>query len=220
MRGAMLWAVAAVGYLALEAVAAASYHPAYSYARNYISDLALPSGATVHGQVIDSPRAVWLRVAFVGQGVLFFLGALLSVPRRPRRSFAFVAAAGVNAAGNVVIATVHSGTVHVVGAVLAIAGGNVAIALGSTAVEIQNARRVYIRASKALAALGLACLAVLAVNSVTGHPGVLAAGVWERGSVYSITSWQLLTGGWLVADRWATRAAARSGSPKRPGSCR
>lgn len=220
-RGAALWVVAAVAYLALEAVAAASFHPHYSYARNYISDLGLPGSALVRGRAVDSPRAGLMHAAFSVQGTLFFFGALLMVAnqRGGRRGDAFLGAVGANAIGNAVIASVHSGAVHVGGAVLAIAGGNVAIALGSTVIEIPTGSRFYGCASKGLAALGLSCFVVLAVRSTTGHPDLLPDGVWERGSVYSITVWQLVTGAWLLTA-WASRAARRSGSPRRPGARR
>ena len=193
-RGAVLWILAAVGYLILEAVAAASFTPGYSYAGNYISDLGLPSGTLVHGQVIDSSRAYLMHAAFYLQGGLFFLGALLltGIPDN-RRAQIFLGTVGANAVGNIVIGTVHSGRVHVAGALLAIVGGNVAIVLGSTAIRLVAELPWYRRVSKSLAALGLSCLAMLAVNSASARAILLPDGVWERGSVYSITAWQLLT---------------------------
>lgn len=110
-RGAALWVVAAVGYLILEAVAAAAFQPTYSYSRNYISDLGL-DGA--------SPRSYLMHTAFYLQGVLFFLGALLIVGRpESHRARGFLTMTAVNLVGNVMIGTVHSGAVHRVGAALA-----------------------------------------------------------------------------------------------------
>ena len=79
--GAALWVVAAGGYLLLEAVAAAGFEPAYSYANNYISDLGVTGRELVHGRMIDSPRANLMHTAFYLQGILFLLGALLIVGR-------------------------------------------------------------------------------------------------------------------------------------------
>lgn len=198
-RGAILWIVAAVGYLTLEAVAAASFAPGYSYARNYVSDLGLPSGTPVRGQVVDTSRAYLMHAAFYLQGGLFLLGALLltGIPDN-RRARIFLGTVGANALGNIVIATVHSGKVHVVGALLAILGGNAAILLGSAAIGTVAGWPWYRRVSKFTAALGLSCLVVLMINSATASVNLLPQGIWERGSVYSIIVWQLLTAGCLL----------------------
>lgn len=185
VRGAALWIVAAVGYLILEAVTAASYAPDYSYARNYISDLGLLNG---------SSRPYLMHAAFYLQGGLFFLGALLltGIPDN-RRARIFLGTVGANAVGNIVIGTLHSGKVHVAGALLAIVAGNAAILLESKAIEPLAVRSWYRRVSKLIAALGLSSLAMLMFNSATAKNVLLPDGVWERGSVYSITAWQLLT---------------------------
>ena len=214
-RGAALWVVAALGYLILEGVAAAGFEPAYSYARNYISDLGLPSGMVVHGQTIYSPQAHLIHAAFYLQGVLFLVGAslIVGVPDN-RRARAFLGAVAANAVGNVVIGTVHSGTLHVAGAVLAIVEGNAAILTGPAAIEELAARRWYRVASKLIAVLGLSCVTMLMFNSATAKTLLLPAGAWERGSVYSITAWQLLTAACLLTR--TTRDAARSGPPQHP----
>ena len=191
--------VAAVGYLVLEAVAAAGFRPGYSYARNYISDLGVNSGGLVHGRMIDSPRAGFMHSAFYLQGILFHLGALLivGIPHSPRARI-FLGLVATNAVGNIVIANVHSGAPHVAGAVLTIVGGNSAILAGSAFVGAIAGRRWYRGSSKCIAALGLTCLAMLMMNSVTANANLLPDGAWERGSVYSIVLWQLLTAACLL----------------------
>ena len=208
-RGAALWVVAAIGYLVLEAVAAAGFEPAYSYARDYISDLGLPSGRLVRGRAVYSPRAYLIHAAFYLQGILFLLGASLIVGKPDnRRARVFLGAVAGNAVGNVMIGTVHSGTVHVDGAVLAIVGGNAAILTGPTAIGALADWRWYRLASKALAALGFSSIAMLMVNWATEKAVLLPGGAWERGSVYPITAWQLLTAACLL-----TRATRAAGSP-------
>lgn len=194
--------MAAVGYLALEAIAAASFSPGYSYARNYISDLGVPSGTLLRGQVVESSRAYLMHAAFYLQGGLFFAGALLltGIPDN-RRARIFLGTVGANAVGNVVIGTMHSGKVHVAGAALAIVGGNAAILLGSAVIGLLAERLWYRRISKSIAALGLFCLVMLMVNSATARTNLLPDGIWERGSVYPIIVWQLLTGVWLLTFR-------------------
>lgn len=200
-RGATLWIVAAVGYLILEAVAAAGYEPVYSYARNYISELGV-NGELVHGRMSGSTRSYLMHTAFYLQGILFFLGALLivGVPDS-RRARIFLGLVAANAVGNIVIGTLHSGKLHRVGAALAIVGGNTAILAGSAIVATIGGHRWYRRISKLVAALGLLSLMMLLINSATSKANVLPDGVWERGSVYSIIIWQLLTAGCLLTIR-------------------
>ena len=201
-RGAALWVVAAVGYLVLEAVAAAAFEPVYSYARNYISDLGVEGGGLVHGRMIDSPRSYLMHTAFYLQGILFFLGALLivGVPDSPRARI-FLGLLAANAVGNIVIGTVHSGKVHLAGAALAIVGGNAAILTGSSVVATIGGRRWYRGISKFVAALGLLCLTMSIINSATSKASLLPDGACERGSVYSIIVWQLITAACLLTIR-------------------
>ena len=202
-RGAALWVVAAVGYLILEAAAAASFEPCYSYARDYISDLGITDGGMVRGRMIDSPRAYLMQIAFYLQGFLFFAGALLIVGfPDSRRARTFLGLVAVNAVGNIVVGTVHSGTVHVAGAALAIVGGNTAILAGSAVVGRVSSHRWYRNVSKLVAALGLLCLLMLMVNSATMKSNLLPDGASERGSVYSIVMWQLLTAASLLPLPW------------------
>jgi hypothetical membrane protein len=175
--GGGLWVAAGASYLVLEAVAAAGA-ARYSYAHDYISDLGLAS----------SPRAFVLHAAFCLQAILFPLGAVLVTgPPRRWRAGVFVSLVALNGAGNVVIALVHRGPWHNAGAAAAIVGGNLGILVGARVIEATGGSHGYRRFSTVLAVLGLASLAVL----LAGTP---PAGAWERGSVYSITLWQLLSG--------------------------
>jgi hypothetical membrane protein len=185
--------VAAVGYLILEAAAAAGFEPAYSYARNYISDLGLNA---------VSPRAYLMHAAFCLQGILFFLGGLCIVGihenLRPRTFLGLLAA---NSIGNIVIGTVHSGAVHRAGAAMAIVGGNTAILVGSAIVATVGSWRWYRRISNLIGTLGLLSLMMLMINSAASKANLLPDGAWERGSVYSIIVWQLLTAACLLIRR-------------------
>ena len=182
---AACWAVAGVAYLGLEAVAAAGY-PGYRYATNFISDLGRP----------DSPLSLLMNTAFVVQGTLFLAAAVaLARANRGRSSGLFVACAAANAVGNVVVATVPSGSVgiawvHVSAAAVAIVGGNAAILAGHRMV---SESRWYRLTSVGLAALGFLAFGVLAVGAVTASTVVLPGAVWERTCVYTIIGWQLLS---------------------------
>lgn len=193
--------MAAVGYLLLEAVAAAGFEPNYSYVNNYVSDLGVRAGELIHGGMTDSPRAHLMHTAFYLQGILFLLGALLivGVPQS-RRARLFLGLVAANSVGNIVVATVHIGKVHVAGAALAIVGGNAAILVGSAVVGTIGGHRWY-RSIKLVAVLGILCLIVLMIDSVTSTANLLPNGAWERGSVYSIIAWQLLTAACLLIGR-------------------
>lgn len=182
---ALLWLLGAAGYLAAEALAAAAL-PGYRYGTDYISTLGDPT---------VSPRAPLMNAAFAVQGVFFACAAALfarDAPRSRNRVWFLVFAVG-NGIGNVLIAVVHSGQGnpwHVVGAVLAIVGGNAAAVAGSGAPGATPYRMV----SMALGALGLVCLLVTAAAPSQ-------VGGWERGSVYPIFAWQILTAIMLLSTR-------------------
>ncbi|WAJ45383.1 DUF998 domain-containing protein [Mycobacterium sp. Aquia_216] len=205
--GAVLWVVAALGYLALEAITAAGFGSAYSYTRNYISDLGVDA---------DSPQSYLIHIAFYLQGALFFLGAvfIVRIPDSPRAQI-FLGLIATNAIGNLVIGTVHSGDAHRAGAALAIVGGTTAILAGAAVIPTVGDRRCYRHISELLAAVGLLSLLMLLVNSVTSNDNLLPSGAWERGSVYSIIVWQLLTGVCVISC-----AAAPSDARRRPRSRR
>src|SRR5277367_1521194 len=181
VSAAAAWLSAGLAYLTLEAVAAAAFRPHYSYARDFISDLGIPSD--------DSPRAWLMNTAFCVQGSLFFIGAILAVRAvEARNAGLFVTFAAANAVGNLLIAAFHSGPashangtawVHAVGAVLAIVGGNAAILAGSRVVSGRH-RRV----SVGLGMFGLLSFVGFVIELKAS--GVLPLGAWERCSVYSI----------------------------------
>ena len=182
-RAALLWLLAAAGYLAAEAFAATAL-AGYGYGADYISTLGDPA---------VSPRAPLMNAAFAFQGVCFAAAAALVADtlRNPRNRLWFMVFAVGNGIGNVLIAVVHSGQGnpwHVTGAVLAIVGGNGAVLAGS-ALRTSKPYRV---ASIALGALGLLCLLIVGI-------GAGQVGLWERGSVYAIYAWQVLTGIVVIA---------------------
>ncbi|WP_445337532.1 DUF998 domain-containing protein [Clavibacter sp. CFBP 8614] len=206
------WIAAAVVYVGTEAIAASAF-PGYSYSANYISDLGVPEVAEFQGRAIDSPLSAVMNAGFILQGVLYLLAAVVAtraLRAGPRR--AFLALAVVHAVGITVVGLIHGsassaasgiGWMHVVGAGMAIVAGNAAsivAGLGSgRAGAGAGAARAYRIASVALGVVGLVALAVL---QTLGGSGI--DGVWERGSVYTVTAWELITGiAVLVAARRA-----------------
>jgi hypothetical protein len=197
--GALAWVVSAVAYIVAEAVAASAM-PRYGYATDYISTLGAPA---------LSPLAVLMNAAFVVQAILFPVGAALMVKgSQARKASAFLVFAVLNGIGNFLVATWHSGPSgtgpdwHGVGAFLAIAGGNIAVLLGTLAFRRAGVSGTHLAVGIALGALGLACLLGLTFDtSLT----VLPIGAWERGSVYSIYVWQTVTAVYFLR-RTAERA--------------
>jgi hypothetical membrane protein len=198
---AVVWIAAGVGYLVLEAITAAGFRTHYSYAHNFISEL---------GE-IGSPRAHLMNTAFCLQGTLFLVGAVLV-----HRAFEslkagwFLALAATNAVGNVLVASVHSGPsarvdgtlwLHVLGALLAIVGGNAAILAGSSVLRKAGWPAWYREVSVGLAAFGLLSLTALVIESKVTTLNTLAPATWERCSVYSIIMWQIFSAACLLARR-------------------
>jgi Protein of unknown function (DUF998) len=218
--GGVLWIVAAVVYLALEATAAAAFLPGYSYANNYISDLGVTVRGTFSGRLIDSPRAQVMNAAFYIQGALFLGGAVLVALGLRGRRWPFVCGAACNAVGNVLVATVHGGPawaaggptwVHGAGAVLAIVGGNAAVLAGSGLIRAAGGPDWYRAVSICVGVLGLLSVVMLRIDSSATAVDIFPDGVWERASVYSIIGWQLFTGLCLLAwTRGTTRYAPSS----------
>ena len=112
---AVVWLAGATVYLVCEAIAAAQA-PGYSYVDDFISDLGV--------------SAVMNYGAFMVHGSLLLIGAVVvarSIPTLGWAGWGFVIAAAANAIGNVAVGAFRSGSHwHVVGAGLAIVGGNVA----------------------------------------------------------------------------------------------
>lgn len=192
---AACWLIGGIAYVSLEAIAAAAV-PGYRYAHDFISDLGMP----------DSPLSPLMNTAFVVQGSMFLAAAVL-VSRATGfdRRWSFLGCAGANAVGNIVVASVPSGSagiawVHVTGAVIAIVGGNTAILTGSPLVR-GGVFRYYRTVSIGLATLGLLSFVLLAIVSTTAMTVGLPNAVWERTSVYTIIAWQVLSAVQLMMRR-------------------
>ncbi|MCV7281312.1 DUF998 domain-containing protein [Mycolicibacterium flavescens] len=207
VAGAGCWIVASLGFVVLELLAAVAV-PGYSYTEHYISTLGVPAW---------SPRAYLLNGALYLQGVLFVAGAVLvSRAVRARWSGAvFVVLAVVAAAGDFLVAFVYGGSplwndghqsLHALGAVLAIFGGNLAIIAGTAVAGRAVGGRTYRVAGLLIAAAGLVIFALLQ-NYDYWAVRYAPIGAVERGCVYTVMLWQLLTGVVLLVRGRALRSA-------------
>ncbi len=197
---AAMWIASAAVYVGSEAIAASAF-PGYSYATNYISDLGIPTVGEYDGRPIDSPLSAVMNFGFIAHGAFFFAGAALAAlavgPGRRAARGVFVAAAGAHLLGSVLIGvvpgsseSVASGAIglHVLGAGLAIVGGN----LASVTAGVTGGRFGFPRGYRIFSALAGA-VGILSVVALQLDLGGLPDGVWERASVYAITAWELVT---------------------------
>jgi hypothetical membrane protein len=210
---AAIWLAGATVYLVSEAVAAASV-PGYSYVADYISDL---------GSV-----AIMNVGAFVLHGILFLAGAVVvarSCPVLGGVRWVFVLAAAANAIGNILVGAFRSGAAeasphihwHVIGAGMAIVGGNIAVIIAGVGSRRIGAPRGYRLASVLIGVVGIACLLVLVVDGASGSR-LLPVGAVERGSVYSIVVWEIMTGLTILRFRRDFQRSAQVFTPKSPGA--
>jgi Protein of unknown function (DUF998) len=180
-------------------VTADGCRPAYSYTRDFISNLGVPS---------ESPLAEVMNAAFCLQGTLFLLGAVFIVGAlRTSPTNLFLSLALANALGNVMVAAVHGGPtahadgsiwVHQFGALLAIVGGNAAILVGSSVVAGAGSPGWLRRVPVGLAAFGLLSFVLLLLKMQMAAIRILPPAVWERASVYSIIAGQVCIAAYLL----------------------
>jgi hypothetical protein len=194
---AVLWITGTLIFLLFEGLTAAAVVTSYSYINGYISDLGVPA---------RSPWAALMNAAFWVQGLMFVAGAVL-IAMSSGKGRLLVLLAAVNAVGNILVAVAHGGSalvangyawLHMLGAILAIVGGNAAILAGSSVAVNAVALKGYRAVSTMLAVVGFVCLVMLSIVILTRRSD-LPAGVFERGSVYSILVWQAFTGLVLLA---------------------
>jgi hypothetical membrane protein len=186
---AWIWLAGAAVYVICEAIAAARF-PGYSYINDYISDLGV--------------SAVMNYGAFMLHGSLFLSGAVVITFACPKLGWArwgFLAAAVANAIGNILVGTFRSGaSAHVIGAGLAIVGGNVAVIVAGLAGDRVGASRSYRAASVFTGVVGLVSLLALIIDGTNGIR-FFPVGIVERGAVYSIIVWEIITGVTILLRR-------------------
>ncbi|NNG36379.1 DUF998 domain-containing protein [Nakamurella aerolata] len=221
----LLFTLAPLWYLLCETVAAAAF-PGYNYATFYISDLGVPEAGPFQDRMLASRLPTVMNAGFVGTGVLFLLGLALLLPqlRRGRTAALFTVLGIVHVVGIVFVGLVPGSpsnaasgliAIHAIGAVAAIAGGNLTAMLSSRVLPDTGLPRWW---GVVLGAAGL-----LSGLLLSAHLG-FADGVWERGAVYPFMLWQCSTGIALLrrttrrAPRRTTRRAPRRTTPQTSGT--
>jgi hypothetical membrane protein len=205
-------AVSAVTYLIAEGLAASQVSPAYSYERNLISELGVPDCWTpMHGSTTCSPLSGLMNTSFVVDGALFVLAtALLLGWLRGDRRYLFGVLGLVHGFGLVLVGLFHAGgadiangriAYHLIGASLAIFGGNLAIAVAPLGEDLSSSWLVR-RSGAVLGVVGLVAGAIFSVSVARQTVLWLDYALWERISVYTIVAWELLLGLSLTALSW------------------
>jgi hypothetical membrane protein len=151
-----------------------------------------------------------MNAAFLADGLLFLLGAvLLAGGARGMRARLFLVFAAAHSLGMLLVGLVPEttpapvGSLHLLGALLAIGGGNAAIMLGGRLAGLRWAGLL----------LGLFGLAALLALAFPAAPAGLGGGLVERLSVYPITVWELIAGLSLL-----NASAAEAGRPADPAT--
>lgn len=204
------WLLAGLVFVIVEAIAATQFTPGYAYAVNYISELGVVGCMEGYTALPCSPLADYMNAAFIGSGLLFGVGAILIYSQLEGRGRRTLLALGIiHGIGLVLVGVFHGGAFvgaeglaifHVIGALMAIVGGNLAIALAPVAREF-GAPAALCRLGPWACAAGLGGLVVLIVSSGAKLGIPPGEGAWERLSVYSITVWEVVIGGWLLFAR-------------------
>ena len=224
VAGLLLVAAGAV-YLIAEGAAAVAFSPRYSYATNYISDLGVAAcGAVFEGRPICSPLHLVIDTGLILAALCFLAAAVIcawTISGWWRT--VFVALVATHAVGNSLVAlfpetaasTPDAPQWHLLGATLAIIGGNVAILSAAPLARALGLPPLNRFACVVFPVLGLVALRMLMVTRSHVDPGMLSDGTLERISVYTITGWQLLTGVCLLRSPpppTLSRASAGAGA--------
>ncbi len=189
---------AAVIYFLIQIIVAWVFMPSYSLVSNSISDLGETSCGGYGSPPMCSPRW-WLMdyVGFLLLGLVMVIGSALLYHeftgrgRRERRAamcgFGLMAFAGL---GSILVGLFpenENRTMHIIGAFLAIALGNVAILILAAVCALPESMR---RSMLTISSLALVALLCFASHTYLG----IGAGTMERLAAYPVTIWLIIFG--------------------------
>ncbi|WP_058304470.1 DUF998 domain-containing protein [Gorillibacterium timonense] len=193
LMGSILFILASFIYLASEAITANAWStPEYSYSYNYISDLGVSKHLIVEGREVLSPLAYVMNFGFKSHGILFLIAYLLVLPLLRGKSKiiglipVFVHSIGIILVSEFPGETYDKVSTHVIGATMAILGGNLALIMIGLA-----GRHLFPRlrtVSMIIGMVGIFALVMMVTHNL-GYPAV-----FERMSVYTIIAWDLFFG--------------------------
>jgi hypothetical membrane protein len=210
LAAGVIWTAAGIFYLLAEIVAAQRFAPPYSFAWNFISDLGVTDcGVVIAGRQLCSPLHGLMNAAFITQGIAFFAGALLLLKQLSSKKYGFIVCCGAFAAGMTLVGLFPgsfdqlkngTGIFHLLGGVLGIFGGNIALLLSPIAKDLRapSAIRAF---CKIAPVLGLAAAVILLIAQIKQTVFLFPPGIWERIGVDAIVLWEIVLGVWLLATR-------------------
>jgi hypothetical membrane protein len=201
-HGAALWVLGVVEFLVGMIVTQLGWsNPSYSLTQNYISDLGAVNCGTFASHYICSPWHLVFNISIILLGILLILGVLLlpsAFPNRRSRSIGLIllVVAGFGAIGVGLSPEDVNLTVHSISALLAFAGGGLALIVLGFAM-FRDTRWDGWRAYSVLSGLvSLVSLILFTAKSWTwgGLWADLGVGGIERLIVAPILLWALLVG--------------------------
>jgi hypothetical membrane protein len=211
------WALAAIIYLVTEAVTARAFTPSYSYLTIFISNLAIPDCYVAHAHEVQcSPLHALMNGGYVIESLLFVLAvALLFNLLRARSRIAFAAFGVAYGVGLCLVAMFPAGPTtthipwHIIGAILAIVGGNLAIRVSPAPRELQAPGFIQ-SLTRWAPILGIVSVLMIGVEGAAHSALLFQPATWERLSVYTIVLWEAVFGTWLLwtGGRLAGRASS------------
>lgn len=197
--GGIVYVLAAQYFVGEQIAAAAWTDPPYDWRHDYISDLGVVTCTEVSG--ICSPLHAVMNASFVLLGLIVICGSVLlrsCLDPTPARTL-FVGLMSASGVGDVLVGTfpgsvdaAASGTnlLHVLGAVLAIVGGNAGIMVAGIALIRSDRHRAIGFYSIASGMVGLAAFALFALGRDLG----IGIGLVERVAADPITMWMIVVG--------------------------
>lgn len=203
---------AAVVFFVSEGVSAALY-PDYSYVTNFISDLGVPTHEVFQGKPVYSPGAWALNTGWVINSALVLVALIFSRDRRfaPTRTSRWLAVLAIGYSIGLVLCSVFHESpdwmqpFHLIGAVLGIAGGNVALLLAGAVIKQRKGPKAI---SRFLVISGIVGLSFTVMSPILE---IGMSGVTERAAAYPVLLAQLVGGVLLIAH--SRRSAPSESAP-------
>jgi hypothetical membrane protein len=198
-HGAIVWLVATLQFIGGMIVTQIGYGSSYSLTQNYISDLGANTCGMYDGRNVCSPWHLVFNVSIVLFGLLLLLGIVLirtGFPPRGTRTvgLGLLVLAAIGAIGVGLSPETYNITIHTISALLAFAGGGLALIVLGIAM-FRDTRWDGFRAYSMLS--GLVDLVAL-VLFATGTYGPLGVGGMERLIVAPVLLWAIVVSVHLV----------------------
>lgn len=215
--GAVLVAGPAIYLLAEFVAAAAQTDPPYSYTYDYISNLGVRGPSEALGQVMNSPLSWVMNTGFFLFGITVFAGLLTLRGLRGRQRWAVLVPGALVAVGGILLAFFHgsaeaekdgTGTYHGLGALAAIAGGNLLVIMLGRRHRLVGLSPNTGRAMTTLGVTGFAALVAFLAVTGSGAHGLI--GLVERCAVYPFMISLIVAGSSIAGRRTLDTSAGRA----------